>query len=364
VTTEEAFDLAVPQLRSFAGDVLEGADVGWEQVEAIRTRLVDTGAYDSRAASSSGRPGHSIGRLAEFVNDPERLAGFEEQYAAVAGLLARSAGLPARVVVGFTLTPEEIVERSVGNTVSVLADDIAAWIEVRFNGIGWLPFDVTPPRDREPEDSPIGRTEREVAVPNPPPEPPPPVLPPDLDLEASDEEVTEEPPEVEAAGGPGFPWGRVAVGAAVTFPIVAIAGAMLAVVMLKRRRTRRRRGASTPARRVAGAWHEVVDRLSERGTLLPRAATNREIAFGLAEEGLIDAEHGGRLVDLADDVDLAVFHPDPPTEAVAEHAWFCSDELCSAVAAGQSRIARMRAALDPRPLLTKDPLAEEDDRRD
>src|SRR5690606_14697175 len=43
VTPDEPYELAVPQLRSFAGDVLEGADVGWEQVQAIRSRLVDTG---------------------------------------------------------------------------------------------------------------------------------------------------------------------------------------------------------------------------------------------------------------------------------------------------------------------------------
>ena len=41
VTLRPPVDLAAPQLRSFAGDVLEGADVGWEQVEAIRTALAN-----------------------------------------------------------------------------------------------------------------------------------------------------------------------------------------------------------------------------------------------------------------------------------------------------------------------------------
>ena len=96
VTSRGVADLTVPQLQSFAADTLEGADVGFEQIEAIRGRLADLGAYDSRAASPSGRPGHSLGRLAEFVNDPDRLAAFEEQYAATGALLARSEGLPAR----------------------------------------------------------------------------------------------------------------------------------------------------------------------------------------------------------------------------------------------------------------------------
>ena len=103
ISQVEPLDLAVPQLRDFAADVLEGASVGWEQVEAIRTRLVDTGFYDSRPTTESGRPGHSLGRLAELVDDPDRIVGFEEQYAALAGLIARGAGLPARVVVGYRI---------------------------------------------------------------------------------------------------------------------------------------------------------------------------------------------------------------------------------------------------------------------
>ena len=53
----------------------------------IRRHLVDTGAYDSRADSRTALPGHHLGRLAEFVNDTERIVGFEEQYAATAALI-------------------------------------------------------------------------------------------------------------------------------------------------------------------------------------------------------------------------------------------------------------------------------------
>ena len=90
VTRNEPTNLAVPQLTSFAGDVLEGADVGWEQVEAIRSALVDGGAYDSRDDSETARSGHTLGRLRDFLSDPERIVGFEEQYAATAALLAEA----------------------------------------------------------------------------------------------------------------------------------------------------------------------------------------------------------------------------------------------------------------------------------
>lgn len=356
VTQREPFDLAVPQLRSFAGDVLEGADVGWEQVEAIRTRLVDSGAYDSRAASPAGRPGHSLGRLAEFVDDPEQLVAFEEQYAATAALLARSQGLPARVAVGFMVDDDELAERRTGTTTRVLASDITAWIEVRFDGIGWLPFDVTPPRERQPEDSPVGRTEREVAVPNPPPEPPPPALPPDLDLETElDEDIdpVDDPTDDQASG---IRWLPILIGVGIAIPILALLGAMLAIVILKRRRAERRRHAPTASLQVAGAWYELMDRLAERGARPPRAATNREVAVGLRSTEVFAEADGDVLEALADDVDRAAFHPTPADDLVATRAWERADELGAAIGAGESSVARWRSRFDPAPLRTKDPI--------
>ena len=362
VTPIEAYEFAVPQLRAFAGDVLEGADVGWEQVEAIRSRLVDTGAYDSRADSPTARPGHHLGRLAEFVDDPERIVGFEEQYAATAALLARSEGLPTRVVVGFRVPVDELAERTKTDkgtaTVTYLADDINAWIEVRFDGLGWVPFDVTPPRDRLPEDAPVGRTEREVAVPNPPPDPPPPVLPPDLDLDNElDEEETEEEQDEPDAGG-GFPVRAVLIGVAAASPLLLLAIATLVIVVLKRRRTQRRRAATDPARRAAGAWYELMDRLAEQSAAPPRTATRREIALGMRDAAVLDEPEADELLALADDVDQAVFHPQPPDPDLADRAWQRSDHVTATVLARRSRLRRAIQRADPRPLLHRDPIAD------
>ena len=366
VTLRAADDLAVPQLTSFAADTLEGADVGFEQIDAIRSRLVDRGAYDSRPASAAGRPGHSLGRLAEFVDDPERLAAFEEQYAATAASIARSEGLPARVAVGFAITADEFEERATDAEVDgagrpvvpVFANDIVAWVEVRFDGIGWVPFDVTPPRDRAPEDAPTGQTQNEVAVPEPPPEPPPPVLPPDLDLAADledeDEEEIDEPEDDDVAVGAGA-WRFIVAGAAAT-PFVLVLVAVLAILLLKRRRTARRRHATTPALRVAGAWHEVMDRMTERGAHAPSMATNRERAHGLADAEVVDADQAQVLVALADDVDRGTFHPRPADHDAALRAWERSDQLLASLDGQLSSVARLRRRLDPRPLLAPDPI--------
>ena len=354
-------DLAAPQLRSFAGDVLEGADVGWEQVEAIRSALVDRGFYDSRENSQTGRSGHRLARLAEFVDDPDRIVGFEEQYAATAGLLAGSVGLPARVVVGYLIDDEDIASRWDGDRLDVVADDMGAWIEVRFEGIGWIPFDVTPPRDREPEETQEGRSQREVAVPNPPPDPPPPVLPPELDRDTDvEEEEEEDESEEEVATGGGIPVGAIAVGVGVSVPVIAVLGGALLVVALKRRRTDRRRNAPTPSRRVAGAWWEVVDRYSELGAKPRTNATTTEFARGLEAAHLIEPDDGAMLLALAHDADHAAYHPSPADDHAARSAWSKSDELVERIARRQGRWARVRHRIDPRPLLRRDPLIEPD----
>ena len=41
-----------------------------------------------------------------MLEDPARIVGFEEQYAAAAAVMAQVAELPVRVVVGYEISPE------------------------------------------------------------------------------------------------------------------------------------------------------------------------------------------------------------------------------------------------------------------
>jgi len=355
VTKRDPYDLAIAQLRDFASDVLEGADVGWEQVEAIRSRLADGGFYDNRAGFATARPGHSLARLTEFVSTDGPPAGFEEQYAAVAALIARSEGLPTRVVVGYLITEENEEDRWDGDTLSVHADDMSAWIEVRFDEVGWVPFDVTPPRDREPEETSTGRSEKEVARPNPPPDPPPIVEPPRLDREEDFEEDDEDDGDEDVLGA-GFPARAIAIGVAVSSPAwLAIVGG-LGVVVLKRKRSMRRRNSRDSSRRIAGAWHEVVDRYQELGAAPRRTATPAEYARGVAAASLVGAADGRFLLELANDVDVAAFHPTRPSTERADGAWGKSDAILAGISKDQSGWRRLRHQIDPRPLFQKDPL--------
>lgn len=64
-------------------------------------------------------------------------------YASAAVLAFRVHGIPARYVEGYYV-PSETVGNSDSGTAEVTGEQAHAWVEVYFDGIGWLPVDVTP----------------------------------------------------------------------------------------------------------------------------------------------------------------------------------------------------------------------------
>ena len=64
--------------------------------------------------------------------------GIGEQYASAMAVLLRTIGIPARVATGFT--PGDAVGDGT-DTYSVGTSDLHAWVEVPFQGYGWLPFE-------------------------------------------------------------------------------------------------------------------------------------------------------------------------------------------------------------------------------
>ena len=83
------------------------------------------------------KSGESGSDLVDFLTTGK--AGFCQQYAAALGVMLRVAGIPARVVVGYTHPAPDVNGRF-----QVTSDDAHAWVEAYFTGIGWLPFDPTP----------------------------------------------------------------------------------------------------------------------------------------------------------------------------------------------------------------------------
>ncbi|GAA2984731.1 transglutaminase family protein [Actinokineospora diospyrosa] len=77
--------------------------------------------------------------LKEFLFNSK--TGFCEQYASAMAILARAAGLPSRVAIGYTAGFLS------GDYRSITTQDAHAWVEIFFPGQGWVTFDPTPLAD-------------------------------------------------------------------------------------------------------------------------------------------------------------------------------------------------------------------------
>lgn len=81
--------------------------------------------------------------------------GFCQQFAAAMAILVRSLGIPARLAVGYR------TGQTSGDSFLVTSHDLHAWVEVYFDGYGWLAFEPSPRRP-----NPIGHTENSYLNPS------------------------------------------------------------------------------------------------------------------------------------------------------------------------------------------------------
>ena len=112
-------------------EITSGATSDYAKALAIQSWFRESFTY-----SLETRPGNSVSDLEAFLADRK---GYCEQFAATMALMARVAGIPSRVQVGFT--PGSPLGDGVW---SVSAHDAHAWPELWFEGVGWVRFEPTP----------------------------------------------------------------------------------------------------------------------------------------------------------------------------------------------------------------------------
>lgn len=274
--------------------------------------------------SSDAAGGHGLYQISALLRDKR---GTSEQYASAFAVMCRHLGWDARVVLGFR--PQWNDERLV-----VTGRGVHAWVEVRFDRLGWVPIDPTP-HEVSPGRAPDGG------------QPPPPRAADPLDSipDPAERSATEPGSGADAAAaapppaGGGVPvWLALTAGAVVA--LVAAVPVAKAV-----RRARRRRSGSARDRGLA-AWREALDAIRETGVRLPRFATTNEIVAAAGPSC------SPALWSLARRTDVTAFAPEEPTESDARAAWADSDAVRTAVRRRRPAAARVLAAFDPRPLWT------------
>lgn len=207
--------------------------------------------------------------IVAFLTSSRR--GSCEQFAGAFAVLARAAGLPTRVAVGFT--PGRLVD---GVTV-VHGADAHAWPQVLIDGT-WVSFEPTPqlPSGEVSPPGVLGPAGlRRPTAPTPPKTPPVSVtLPP--------QPATTVPPVPITTGGhhhptaPSGPWWLL-----VAIIVAAVAGVILFVGRLRRR---------TPFDRVLRSWRGIDRALARQG--VPRPPNRTPVAQRRALESAVGDQQG------------------------------------------------------------------------
>lgn len=70
--------------------------------------------------------------------------GYSVHYATLATLMLRYMGVPARYVEGYYLSGEEAGQYEPGEEITLTEAHAHAWTEYYMDGVGWIPFEVTP----------------------------------------------------------------------------------------------------------------------------------------------------------------------------------------------------------------------------
>jgi transglutaminase-like putative cysteine protease len=276
-------------------EVLEGTSSDFERALALqdwfRTEFVYDESVDFRDAADP---------LAAFLAERR---GFCQQFSSAFALMARAAGLPSRVAVGFTpgdaVAPTDDAPEGASEVQYVVRGRHAhAWPEIYFQGVGWVPFEPTPGRG-DPQTSDLTGVEADQAE-APLQQQATTTLPATPSGEATVPTTTPSSPQVETVAPP-EPSGQTDGDGGPTDWWIAGAGVAVVVVALgaglwfTRRRGRRRSAAL--AGRVGDAWQRSTAWLSLLG--LQPGPSETPLEFAARADGVLAASDAGAADDPA-----------------------------------------------------------------
>jgi hypothetical protein len=324
------------ELTALAAETVAGAETPIEQVRALESFLSEGGFFSHGLEGEVlSRAGHTAERISTLLG-AEQMVGDDEQYAVAMALLAGQIDIPARVVMGYY--PDE--EQAGGASFAATGDNVHAWVEVNFEGIGWMSFNPTPPEDQVPNDTNTKpRVDPKPQVLQPPPPPQEPVdLPPTLpdDRESEDEKLN-------LAGI----IGAILVIGGISLAVIALlASPFIVIGAWKAGKRRSRRAAALTADRISGGWDELTDRAVDYGARLAPGGTRIEEAAVVASALTVP-----QVTALAERADSEVFGPAEPTAQDVESFWHEVDEIVGGLGKDAGFWKRIKARLSLRSLI-------------
>ena len=264
-------------VRSTVKAAIAGAQNPYERAKALSDYFRD--GQHGFVYSLSTKAGDSGSDLVDFLTNK---AGFCQQYAAAMGIMLRVAGIPSRVVLGYTHSAPDA-----SGTFSVTSHDAHAWVEGYFTGLGWIAFDPTPlgngratglPYDPRPTAT-VAPTSTEASI-NP-------------HQSVSDTASSATSTANHSAAGAGGGSGNLHLPAwlAPTAGGLALLIALVSILpVLRRLRRRSRFREALRSRRLEPLWRELRDLTVDTGAAWSTATTPRQVPAWLAGLGITGAE--------------------------------------------------------------------------
>jgi transglutaminase-like putative cysteine protease len=335
ITSDIPEDLPEDLIR-LSQQVVRGATSPADKAAAIQAYLRSSNfSYDVRPL-----PGNGYRALENFLLRDRR--GYCEQFATAMAMMARVAGIPSRVSVGFLPGKRD------GDTWQVSIRDMHAWPELYFSGYGWVRFEPTPA-------SVTGS-------------------PPSWTLEGSDDASSSPSSEPSAAPSastaapssapsdvPGqqttttdatatFPWAKTLLGSALGLVVLAVLA--LPATVRVRRRSSRLSGDQLADEQVEAAWAEIRDTVVDYGGSWP-SGSPRVIGTEIGHR--LDGEESAAMGRVATLVERSRYARDVGDQAVTATLPQLTSDIRRGLAAPLSRRQRLLGLVLPRSLFRRRP---------
>jgi transglutaminase-like putative cysteine protease len=298
--------------------LVAGAASPYDAALAIQAWFRDPNEFSYSLEVQQGHDGNAIESFFRVR------AGYCEQFAATFAAMARIAGIPSRVAVGYTTGNQD----DEPGWYTVIGKNAHAWPELWFDGVGWVRFEPTPGRGAPgaesylpgvtfaQDDAGVTAVGGADPIPGPDPTAPPTVVtnpdapattvrpaggaedgsgPANQPFESEDPDAEPTPVPVSAGSaddGGGFPWTWFWV---ITLAVVAFAGPWAL-----RRINRFRHRVHGTREQVAAAWDRARSAASEAGVEGHESMTSREWTAATAKVLPVAARPMGSLGDVVD----------------------------------------------------------------
>lgn len=344
-------------VREYALAFTSGLQNEGAKAERIAEQLRTHGWFSHGLEGDYPSPaGHGAYRISQMLTEGNAMVGDSEQYASLMALMARSLGMPARVVLGFPpktadhtsgdatgKSPSDTISNLQHSTRSLTGSDMQSWVEISLQDLGWVPFYPTPPASKQPD------SRQDLTIPEAKSlvqQPPTPLTQPPQTHQSPHAPSGQQSSETPQTPNNSDHSLSLFLGILQRTTPLWIPLSVIAMLTLPRAWiVRHRRLHGSPAQRMLYGWQHLHAVARQAG--LNPTGTRRLQASYLSRHTSIPVDTLNRLARKADQ---AAFSATPPTDDQVREYWHTVRDIERSIRASQPPIRRWMMRYSPRGL--------------